>query len=72
MHGASQQVSAVVLCGMTADWSRYCVQAATAQGLAANSDAKDGVADAIHRWLHLCSHRRPSHLGLLPRLRDLL
>lgn len=61
-----------VFCGICADWRRHRVQAATTQGLAAHSDAEDGVADAFHRRLYLCTHRRPSHLGLFPRVTDLL
>jgi hypothetical protein len=49
---------------------RHCVQAAAAQGMAADPDPEDCPPDALHhRHRLLCPHRRPARLGQWPRHR---
>ena len=75
-HGASLQASSLlwpvrILCS-SSSFSRHRVQAATTQGMAANPHSKDRPADSLPHRLCFCAHRWSSHLGLLPRLRNLL
>lgn len=42
---------------------RHGVQAAATESLAAHSDSQDRSTYAIHRWYHICAHRRAANLG---------
>lgn len=43
--------------------SRYCVQAAAAQGLAAYPYAQDCFTHSLSHWYHICAHRRAVGVG---------
>ena len=43
--------------------TRYRLQATATQGLAADIDTKDGLADSLAYWHPLCTHRWPPSVG---------
>src|SRR6266567_9212214 len=53
-------------------FTRYSLQAAEPQSLAAHIDPQDRPPDSFHNRHNLRPHWWPSHLGLVPRNRDYL
>lgn len=66
--GRNQQVCLVILCFLThhradTSWLRHRVQAAAAEGLAADIDTQNSPSYTFPHWHLLCAHRCPLDLG---------